>query len=150
MKSKELVGLTPNHIAFIGFVMEGTPLDIAAKKAGFSTPARDAYPCLLEPEVLRVFRRMVSSKAGTEGLSVCYNYFIEVIRDTNRPDKQRLDAAKFLYAHHMPAAKAQEVATTEVKSVSDMNNQELEGFITHLETEFKNRLASAQGVDSML
>lgn len=142
--------ISNRHQDFLEHVLAGNPLDVAGKKAGFSSPQRDAYPVLNHPEVRKRFTKIVQGKAVTEGLVVCYNYFVELVRDTNRPDKIRLDAAKFLYAHHMPGVKAEEAANTQDKSVSEMTREELHNAIQSIESELGARAEPTQPIDSMI
>lgn len=146
---KHLV-ITDKHNTFLEGVLSGDRIDVAAKKAGFGNPTQDAYPILTHPEVQRRFIRVIRGKANTEGLVSCYNYLVEVVNDKTQLPRARIDAAKFLYAHHMPSVKAEEAQSTYIKPVNEMNNQELDDYISKMADTLKQRLIPAQGIDDML
>lgn len=148
--SKKSIVSAQRSAVFLNEILEGKQLHIAAEKAGYSTPARDAYPLLLDEKVRKSFRKAIRGRAETEGLAVCYNYFIEVIRDTNNDKRLRLDAAKFLYGTHMASQKALDSAPDEKKDIESMSTSELHDFIKDTEAELANRALPAQGIDSMI
>lgn len=150
MTSQEIIANSSRSEVFLRAVLEGEQLFIAAEKAGYTHAKRDAYPLLLDEKVRKQFRKAVRGRAETEGLAVCYNYFIEVIRDVNNDKRLRLDAAKFLYGTHMASQKALEPANIDEKDISAMSPQELREFIAQAEGELANKAKPTQGVDSMI
>lgn len=127
------------HEVFLENVLSGKTLKEAGMKAGFSTPERDAYPILAEMTTRNWFKKRVRGRAETEGLAVCYEYLISVVRDTTADRRIRVDAAKFVYSHHMPAPKALEASPDSEKNPSEMSNEELRQFIEQSEAELANR-----------
>lgn len=143
--ANSLQSITPSdrHVAFVEGVLAGKELDKAGKDAGFKLPARDAYPILATPEVRQYVRKKLRGRAETEGLAVTYNFLISVVRDESADKRLRVDCAKFIYAHHMPAHKALEVPSDDEKSPSEMSNEELARFISENDPALANAKAEA-------
>lgn len=135
---------------FLKGVYEGLRLDEAAKNAGYTHGSRDAYPILARPETRKYFKKVIRGRAETEGLSVAYGFLIETVRDEKAPKKDRLDAAKFLYANNMAAPKAVEIPDEkEEKDINSMSNEELRSFIETVEGELSDRAAPAEGPQAL-
>jgi len=144
------LSITDRGKVFVDAVLSGLPLHVAGKKAGYVHPERDVYPVLSDLRTRSYFRKQIRGKAETEGLAVAYNYLIEVIRDTTKDTRVRLDAAKFVYAHHMPAHKALEAVADVDKSPTEMTNEELRRSIEEGERELSERAKPVpQGLDML-
>lgn len=139
---------------FLKGVYDGLPLDEAAKKAGYTHGSRDAYPILSRPEVRQYFKKTIRGRAETEGVSIAYGFLIDVIRDTKATKKERLDAAKFLYANNLAAPKALDAPDEKKeKDINQMSSQELRQFIESVEGELADRatpIEDTQDIDNYM
>ena len=103
----------------------------AAKLAGF-TPEfgfeafqdaiRNKHACTLARQVTR-------GKIDIEGAPAAYRVMLELLHNEQTPASIRVDIAKFLINHSVPAPKAIEEGGEAEKEISEMSREELQALI---------------------
>lgn len=149
-------GLSPRHQMFIEHLMEGDGIKVAAKKAGFSTPSRDAVPMIVSPLVQRIARKNMRGKLELEAAPAAYKVLFDMMMDTTTDKRLRADIARYLHtsAGYVPpkAAEAPDDPNRE-KAPHEMTTEELHKFIEDGESELKGRMVDvtpSQAIESML
>lgn len=140
---------------FINGLDEGLGIVQAGKAAGYSNPYRDAMPYVDAPAVRKMVRQKIRGRIDLEASPAAYRVMLSILLEKTSPSQQRIEIAKFLIAHSLPAPKAKESPDDDEnqKSARDMTNDELRAILSQSEDELASRAIPvnvAQSVDSVI
>jgi len=147
--------ISKRHEVFIEGLLAGEGLTKAGKKAGFTTPSRDAAPIIVAPAVRAHIRKRMRGRLEAEGAPAAYVLLFNTMTDESEDKRLRVDIAKFLYqtAGYTPP-KALEPERDGDKAASEMSSEELRKFIEDGERELAERatpvIEAAQPLDELM
>jgi hypothetical protein len=92
------VELKAKDIALIDNILNGTDWLKAAKLAGYSAPHRDAQHIFTDQRALAYAYRKTRGRIQLEGAPVAYKLMFDIMTDTTKDLRFRIDVAKILFA----------------------------------------------------
>lgn len=116
---------------FIGYLSQGKAMKEAAKLAGF-TPEfgyQAFQQAITSKHMTRYAREVTRGKIDIEGAPAGYRVLLELLHDDKTAASLRVDIAKFLINHSVPAPKAVEEGGEPEKEIGEMSREELQALI---------------------
>lgn len=135
--------ISDRHQVFVEELMNGAGIKEAGRKAGFSTPSRDAVPIIIEPIVQRVARKHMRGKLELEAAPMAYKILMELMQDPQADKRLRADIAKYLHStagYTPPKAAESPDGDLREKAPHEMTSEELHRFIEDGEAVLKERV----------
>lgn len=140
----QAIELSDKHQAFAYHLANGDSIEKAGKKAGFSTPTRDAMPAVMRADMQRFARARVQGKLILSGAPQAYEFLVRTMNDTRVDLKLRVHIALQLFAAagHTPP-KAADAGEKDPGDVRQMTREQLRDFIAQGERELAERAKPA-------
>lgn len=138
MKSQEI---TIAQDIFVQSLLDGDGAPQAAKKAGYNpTGASRILNGVCVNSKLRAHARvLLRGKIDLEGSPEAYRVLMYLMRAPDTPIGMKIDIAKFLVNHAVPAPKAPEEGQDNEKEPSEMSDRELYDLIKRTDAELMQR-----------
>lgn len=141
--------LTDMQREFVERVVDGNDGTTAARLAGYSSPAAQAYHLARIPHVAQEIRARIAARLNTQGATVGLNTLIKIANDDTAPKGARVQAANSLLDRAGFVSKVlDKQRDADEKPISEMSASELEGFIGKLASKLDHAAAKRGAEDA--